>query len=64
MVQQHWRRELGEIAGRLLELVILWTRLLFDPGTFAVLPVTNLDMDPDVCIEKGDPVPDHSTCKC
>ena len=62
MVQQHWRRELGETAGRLLELVILWTRLLFDPGTFAVLLVTNLDMDPDVCIEKGDPVPDHSTC--
>ena len=64
MFQQHWRRELGEIAGRLLELVILWTRLLFDPGTFAVLPVTNLDKDPDVCIEKGDPVPDHSTCRC
>ena len=49
MLQQHWRRELGETAGRLLELVILWTRLLFDPGTFAVLLVTNLDMDPDVC---------------
>ena len=63
MFQQHWRREWGEIAERLLELVILWTRPLFDLGTFAVLLVTNLDMDLDVCIERGDPRPDHNTCR-
>jgi hypothetical protein len=63
MFQQHWRRELGEIAGRLLELVILWTRLLFGLGTSAVLQVTNRDMDPDECIERGGPLPDRNICR-